>query len=72
VNRVPVIRWETVALRIGREAGAAGANARFLSKSAEQLENKAVEICAGAKKRKRVRKGLKKKGDSHLGTEGLG
>jgi hypothetical protein len=45
---------------------------RFLSKSAEWVENKEVEICAGAKKRKRVGKGLKRKGDSHLWTEGLG
>ena len=45
---------------------------RFLPKSAEWVENKGVEICAGARKRKRVRKGLKRKRDSHLGTERQG
>jgi hypothetical protein len=37
----------------------------FLPKSAESHENKGVEFCRNAKKRKRVRKELKRKGIVH-------
>ena len=44
----------------------------FLVKSAESLENKRVEFLVSAKKRKRVRKNLKRKGigDGNRGTSG--
>src|SRR6266851_2663703 len=46
----------------------------FFAKSAESIENKRVEFCVSAKKRRRVRKNLKRKGipRKHAGTlEGL-
>src|SRR5712664_4348833 len=46
----------------------------FFAKSAESIENKRVEICLSAKKRRRVRNNLKRKGIArkHAGTlEGL-